>query len=305
MATQKQKYLRQRRLKRLKKQLVLWLVPVRDNHYRPLLVRRYGLLAVLGVVIGLQFGYNYTQTGNILGRATTVTPSSLLTLTNHARSEHGLAGLSLSPQLAQAAQAKAQDIIDRQYWSHTAPDGTEPWYWIEQTGYDYVTAGENLAKNFATAGATVTAWLESQEHRDNILQATYTDVGFAVAEGQLDGRPSTVVVALYASPIQAVAGAQTSSTSTTARPVVGDSATQPLTIASRIGLMLQAMTPAALTSLALLFVAITVALTAHIYRGKLPRNRRESWYKHHGGIKATGLLAIAAFIVLIYGGGQV
>ncbi len=302
MARKKQTYLWQRRRKRLARRLRLLLVPVRDNHYRPHLVRRYGLLAVMLLVVGLQFGYNYSHTGHVLGRTTTVTPSALLSLTNDVRSQHDLVALTPSPELAAAARYKAQDILDRQYWDHTAPDGTEPWYWVEMAGYDYAAAGENLARNFTTASAAMTAWMQSDPHRDNILRDVYRDVGFAIVDGQLDGRASTVIVALYGEPAAAVAGAQT---------VVGPEArtvpqtAQPLSIAARIGVSLQELTPAALTSLALLFIAITVAITAHIYRGKLPRNRRESWYRHHGGIKATGLLAIAAFIVLIYGGGQV
>ena len=77
-----------------------------------------------------------------------------------------------------------------------------------------------------------------------------------------------------------------------------------LTPAARIGIALQSLTPAAITSLALIFIATTVAVTAHFYRSKLPKQRRESWYKHHGAAKATGLLTMAAFIVLLYGGGQ-
>ena len=286
-------------MKRLKKRLHLLVVPHRHNHYRPHLVRRYGLLAVLAVVVGLQLSYNYTQTGSVLGRVTTVTPGALLASTNEQRAAEGLAALTLDTQLSEAATNKARDMLQQGYWSHEAPDGTEPWVWIDRVGYSYVRAGENLAKNFSSAGATVVAWMNSPAHRKNVLSDEYKDVGFASVDGQLNGQLTTVTVAFYGTRNEtAVAGVSAERTmqepATNAR----------ITLASRIGIALQSLTPAAVTSLALLFVAITVAVTAHLYRNKLPKNRRVSWYKQHGAMKASGLLSIAAFVVLLYGGGQ-
>ncbi len=297
----KQKYLWQRRAKRTKKRLKLWLVPQRDNHYRPHLVRRYGIMAVLAVAIGLQFGYNYTHTGSVLGRVTTVTPAALLVSTNEQRRAEGLPALGLDEQLNEAARRKAQDMLQRDYWGHEAPDGTEPWVWIDESGYNYEKAGENLAKNFSSADATMAAWMASEPHRNNVLGAEYADVGFASVSGELEGEPATVIVAFYgAEPKGAiVAGVEDS------RIVREAPADVAITPAARIGVSLQSLTPAAVTSVALLFVATTVAVTAHLYRSKLPKNRRQTWRKQHGAIKASGLLSVAAFIVLLYGGGQI
>lgn len=249
----------------------------------------------------MQFGYNYTQTGSVLGRVTTVTPAGLLASTNDERLEHNLVPLRLNTQLSDAAAAKARDMLTQGYWDHVGPDGTEPWQWIDGAGYQYQQAGENLAKNFSTAEATVTAWMNSDSHRDNVLHTTYRDVGFATVYGELAGTPTTVTVAMYGAPLEQpqVAGAISE------RVVQTPPADASLTPATRVGIALQSLTPAAVTSLALLFVAVTVAITSHFYRSKLPKNRRESWYKNHGVVKASGLLSIAAFIVLLYGGGQI
>lgn len=288
-----------RRLKRIHRQIHLWFVPQRNNHYRPHLVRRYGLLVVMAVAIGLQFGYNYTKTGYVLGRVTNVTPAGLLASTNGERAEHDLTPLRMNSQLTEAAAAKAQDMLQQGYWDHNAPDGTEPWTWIDQAGYTYSKAGENLARNFSSSSAAVGAWMNSTSHRDNVLNAAYQDVGFAIESGELEGKPTTVIVAFYGARQQGiVAGA---SAVRNAKEAAVDVV---LTPAARIGIALQSLTPAAATSLALIFVAMTVAVTAHFYRSKLPKQRRESWYKHHGAAKATGLLTVAAFIVLLYGGGQ-
>lgn len=140
---------------------------------------------------------------NVLGYATDMSISTLLSDTNTQRQSNSLAGLSLNEQLDQAAQAKANDMATRDYWSHNTPDGATPWTFIINAGYQYQTAGENLAYGFDTSDATVTAWMNSPEHRDNILNNTYTDVGFGVANAanyQGTG-PETVVVAMYASPV--------------------------------------------------------------------------------------------------------
>lgn len=295
----KQTQLWKRRFKRIRRRIHLLMVPHKDNHYRPHLVRRYGLLVVMAVAIGLQFGYNYTHTGSVLGRVTSVTPAGLLASTNDERVERNLAPLRLNSQLTEAATAKAQDMLRRGYWDHNAPDGTEPWVWVDQAGYTYSKAGENLARNFSSSGATVGAWMNSESHRDNVLNTAYQDVGFAIASGELEGKPTTVIVAFYGARQQPlVAGASATRSAQEAAIDVT------LTPAARIGIALQSLTPAAITSLALIFIATTVAVTAHFYRSKLPKQRRESWYKHHGAAKATGLLTMAAFIVLLYGGGQ-
>ncbi len=296
----KQTHYRKRQAKRIRKGMRSWFVPERDNHYRPHLVRRYGIIVVIGIAIGLQFGYNYMQTGLVLGRVTTVTPAALLVSTNDARAAEKLPPLRIDARLSEAAANKARDMVARGYWSHDAPDGTEPWVWIDEAGYSYSKAGENLAKNFSTAQAAVTAWLNSPSHRNNMLSADYSDVGFAAVEGELDGKPTIVIVAFYG---ESASRAQVAGASMGRDVREADTSTA-LTPATRIGIALQSLTPAALTSLALLFVAATVALTAHVYRSKLPKNRRQSWYKNHGVVKASGLLSVAAFIVLLYGGGQ-
>ena len=283
---------------KLKRQLHLVFVPHKRNNYRPYLIRRYGLMVIIGLVIGLQFGYNYTNTGSVLGKVTNVTANGLLSDTNDVRNQNGLTPLKLNTKLTQAAEMKAQDMIDKGYWSHTSPTGTEPWYWVDQSGYSYQEAGENLAKNFSNSKATIDAWMNSQTHRDNILKSAYSDVGFAVKSGEMDGQPITIIVALYAVP----SATMVAGTSTAKSTHVSDN-NYNLSPGARFGIMLESLTPAAIVSIGLLIIAATVAVTAHIYRSKLPKKLQNTWYKHHGAAKASGLFVVAAFVVLIYGGG--
>ncbi len=147
---------------------------------------------------------------SVLGYATDISISSLLSGTNDQRSANGEAGLGLNGQLDQAAQAKANDMAARDYWSHNTPDGQTPWTFITAAGYSYQTAGENLAYGFDTSSATITGWMNSPGHRANILNTSFTEVGFGIVNipNYQGSGPQTLVVAMYASPAsQAVAAA--------------------------------------------------------------------------------------------------
>ena len=304
MAKAKQTSAIKKHVRKTKQKTALAFVPKKENQYRPHLIRRYGLLLIISVAIALQFGYNFTKTGSVLGRVVNITPAGLLAATNDQRADEGLPSLRKSEHLSQAAMLKANDIIQNQYWGHTSPSGVEPWQWIQKTNYTYSEAGENLARDFSTADGTVAGWMASEKHRENMLKPSYSDVGFAVTNGELNGKPTTIVVALYAKPAANNVNLNTGPYTASAAPVESDnSPIEPLTAAARIGIAIQSLTPAAVTSLALIFVAATVATTSHIYRKKLPKKLQKTWYKDHGVIKAAGLFAIAAFIILLYGGG--
>jgi len=179
------------------------------------------VFAVLGLGIVLNGLIGRTH-HNVLGYSTNISNQVLLAETNGERLAHNASALQLNSQLTAAAQAKANDMATHNYWSHISPNGKQPWSFVAGSGYQYQAAGENLAYGFGTSDQVMTAWMHSPEHRDNILNANYQDVGFAtanVANYQGTG-PETVVVAMYGEPIgaidvataqPAVLGSQTSS----------------------------------------------------------------------------------------------
>jgi len=276
-------------------------IPHKGNQYRPHLIRRYGILTILLLIVGVQAGYNLAVTGSVLGAQISVTSDALLATTNAQRVAQHLPALNLNSQLSDAAYQKANDMLNQQYWDHVAPDGTSPWAWFSKVGYNYSYAGENLAKNFTTADAATTAWMASPEHRINILDSNYTDVGFAVVTGTLKGENTWLIVALYGKPAGAVAvdGAKTSAV--TAAPMTA----QPISVITRIGMSLQSLTPAALGSVVLLIAMASVAFTAHLYRDKLPKAINQSWRRHHGLIKAAGMVSLIVMLITLYSGGQI
>jgi hypothetical protein len=108
--------------------------------------------------------------------------------------------LALNNALASAAQAKANDMVKNNYWSHNTPSGQTPYSFITAARYNYQLAGENLAYGFSNANSVVTGWMNSPEHRANILNKNYQDVGFGVASSPnyIGKGPEVVVVAMYA-----------------------------------------------------------------------------------------------------------
>lgn len=163
------------------------------------------LVAIIG--IAMLFNSLWLQNG-VLGYATNTTVNGLHVSTNTQRVQHGLGQLALSATLSQAAQAKANDMASRNYWSHNTPDGQEPWVFISQVGYQYTSAGENLAYGFDSSEQTLVGWMNSPGHKANILNTNYTEVGFGIAnsENYQGNGNQTVVVAMYARPsVQSVA----------------------------------------------------------------------------------------------------
>src|SRR3990172_2370572 len=76
----------------------------------------------------------------------------------------------------------------------TAEGAIEPWQFILDTGYNYSHAGENLARDFLSAQSLVKAWMDSPEHRANLLSHHYGKPGTAAPPAPSFGRPQPSIV---------------------------------------------------------------------------------------------------------------
>lgn len=125
--------------------------------------------------------------------------SELITLSNEARTQLNKRPLMANAQLMNAAQIKAEDMVKKHYFAHTAPDGTAPWEYFKKVSYHYSVAGENLAITNENAQAVIDGWLNSPTHRDNLLSGDYADFGIGMAAfGDYQGHKNTfVIVAFY------------------------------------------------------------------------------------------------------------
>lgn len=157
---------------------------------------------VVAMALSLLVGGFKPAAKGTLAYATEMSAANLLTSTNTQRANNGSEALRLNQQLSAAAQAKANDMVARNYWAHNTPDGQEPWIFIKDAGYQYLKAGENLAYGFNTSNDAVVGWMNSTTHRENMLDSAFSEVGFGFANGNNFNKagPETVVVAMYGKP---------------------------------------------------------------------------------------------------------
>lgn len=111
-------------------------------------------------------------------------------LLNADRRANGLPPLKWNGALVVLAENYAQDMINRDFFSHYNPEGQSPFDRMRKQGIHYRYAGENLAVN-QTVAAAQKALMKSPGHRANILHPNYTEVGIGVA---YDSQGSVYVV---------------------------------------------------------------------------------------------------------------
>jgi len=187
--------------------------PHHTNNHRPRLLHPAGLSVLIGIFLFANASVKLlasTHTplvrGNVLGYASNITSTQVVSLTNVERSKLGKSSLSLNSTLSKAARAKAEDMFAFDYWAHNNPQtGKQPWAFIREAGYTYRYAGENLARDFGDTPTLMVAWMNSPTHRDNIVSDRYTEIGIAVVNGNLQGIDTTLVIQMFGTPTQSQA----------------------------------------------------------------------------------------------------
>lgn len=178
-----------------------YFVSHKGNNHHPHIFRTRGRMMILSAALLLEILFVgsilvWTHT-NILAD---VIANILVNETNGDRAFAGLPPLTENPLLTSAAQNKAYDMAEKGYFAHVAPDGTTPWFWLDQMHYKFSAAGENLAVNFFDSTDVETAWMNSPKHRDNILNPEYTEMGIGIAHAEIDGRDTVFVVEFFGRP---------------------------------------------------------------------------------------------------------
>jgi len=123
------------------------------------------------------------------GPEPTLLEQEVLDLVNAERETAGLNPLEWCPGLATLAHAHSQDMIDRQFFCHINPEGDGPdeRAKLGQAGSHkftpiippYISVGENIARGFRSPKAVMEAWMNSEHHRENILNPNYTHIGIS------------------------------------------------------------------------------------------------------------------------------
>lgn len=173
--------------------------PQASNNYKAKVLHLSSLSIFMFIIIVSQLFLNLItrKLPGVLGITSSVTAEELVSLTNQQRQINGLPALSLNQTLVEAAAQKAADMMAKNYWAHTSPEGTTPWNFFKNVNYKYLYAGENLARDFADSPAVISAWMNSPTHKENILSGRYRDIGIVVVHGTFQGQPTTLVVQLF------------------------------------------------------------------------------------------------------------
>ena len=117
---------------------------------------------------------------------------SFALLINDVRAENGVTIVMENATLNAAASAHAQDMVDNGYLSHTNLDGMSPGDRATAAGYDWDFMAENIAQGFYSEGSVVQAWMDSQAHRDNMIDPRAAEFGL--------GRDGSTWVLMLGSP---------------------------------------------------------------------------------------------------------
>jgi len=102
---------------------------------------------------------------------------------NEKRTEAGLQPLTIDNTLVQVARYKSVDMVQNNFFNHINPDGTRWTNWLHTIGYDYTSAGENIACNNSDTVELFNKWWNSPGHRANMMNDKYTKVGIGVING--------------------------------------------------------------------------------------------------------------------------
>lgn len=273
------------------------IVPHKGNNFNPHLVRYYNIITVIITIICLQLAYNGYLTGEIFQAKNNITVSDLLEQTNKTRRSYHVGELKLSNKLCEAANNKAQNMFNDQYWSHVSPSGVQPWQWLNDIDYKYNEAGENLAKSFTSTSAVMTAWMNSPGHKSNILNDDFKEVGFAVVNGELNNKKTSLVVAFYGTPATAL---NLDSSKNFSQPISNNN-----NILVHVIIAVQSASSIVLAGIIYIILVIIILSISQSILSRATKTYRKKWYKNVTIYIIASLVLFCIFILSFYSSGQI
>lgn len=178
-------------------------IPHARNNYHPHVLAHRNLALMSGLLVAVKiFTLALLSFGPALPAfSSAITVDNIIALTNESRQEFSVSALTENRILDKAAQAKADDMLEKGYFAHNSPDGRTPWDFITKAGYSYLMAGENLAVNFTEAENVETAWMNSSGHKANILNKNFVEIGIGIAQGTYQNHSAIFIVQEFGMPV--------------------------------------------------------------------------------------------------------
>lgn len=179
-------------------------IPHTRNNYYPYILSRRALTLFSALLVVLKiFVLSVLAFGSVApAYSSAITGDNIINLTNLSRREYNFKPLVSNGLLAQAAQAKADDMLAKGYFAHNTPEGKTPWSFINAVEYNYLMAGENLAVNFTESEAVEDAWMNSPGHKANILNKNFEEIGIGISQGVYQGHSAIFVVQMFGTPAE-------------------------------------------------------------------------------------------------------
>lgn len=185
-----------------------YFIPHAGNDYKPhslhpkrIVFHAASLIAVKAIVIifAVSFPLAAWMTPDLAAQQS----RKIIALTNEFRKSLQLPALAENQKLNQAAYAKAQDMLLKEYFAHISPQGKGLDNFLNQANYKYAVAGENLAMGFSAPEDVMDAWKQSPTHYANLTDLDFSQIGVGMTEGGYQGTETTLVAQYFASPASA------------------------------------------------------------------------------------------------------
>ena len=137
----------------------------------------------------------------VLPEVLTAEQIKLVGLTNELRIKNNLPILKEQVVLDKSSTLKAEDMAVKKYFSHNGPDNHNLAYFLNQAGYKYNVAGENLAMGFTSAEEVLQAWIKSPTHLANLMDKDYEEIGVGLETGDYGGESVVYVAEHFGQPV--------------------------------------------------------------------------------------------------------
>lgn len=188
----------------MKRTLKKYFIPHRENNYHPHILHTkrvvfYSLVFALFKAIIVGFVLLIPNQVFVSPDILAIEERRLIDLTNEYRAEENYEKLVISEKLMFSAHNKAGDMSAQGYFSHDGPQ-KDLSVWLNDAGYKFSVAGENLAVGFIDSDTLFNAWIESPTHRANILDKDFKEMGVGLSGGERDGQPVVYVAQHFGSP---------------------------------------------------------------------------------------------------------
>jgi uncharacterized protein YkwD len=108
---------------------------------------------------------------------------TVVAMVNQERAEAGCEPVTVDSHLTDAAQAHSRDQADMGKMTHKGSDGSTVGKRATRAGYEWSSVGENVASGTTSPERVMSMWMNSEAHRDNILNCGFEDIGVAVVDG--------------------------------------------------------------------------------------------------------------------------